>query len=87
MPSDDDLRGRWIGALGQPMDGGDAPGGGDRDLACGEDLDGAIIRDPPGVEDRKPITTPLVTGIKALDVLTPLGGASACSSPASPAPS
>ena len=73
MPSDDDLRGRWIGALGQPMDGGDAPGGGDRDLACGEDLDGAIIRDPPGVEDRKPITTPLVTGIKALDVLTPLG--------------
>ena len=45
----------------------------DRDLACGEDLDGAIIRDPPGVEDRKPITTPLVTGIKALDVLTPLG--------------
>ena len=73
MPTDDTLKGRWIGALGQPMDGGDAPGGPDRDLAAGEGKERALLRESPGVEDRKPINTPLVTGIKALDILTPLG--------------
>ena len=32
-----------------------------------------MMREPPTVEDRKPITTPLVTGVKAVDVLAPLG--------------
>ena len=32
-----------------------------------------IMREPPSVEDRKPITTPLVTGIKAVDLLAPVG--------------
>ena len=32
-----------------------------------------LFREPPSVEDRKPINTPLVTGVKPLDVLTPVG--------------
>ena len=32
-----------------------------------------LFREPPSVEDRKPISTPLVTGVKPLDVLTPIG--------------
>lgn len=71
MPGDDDVEGRWLGALGQPLDGGDAPGGGNRNVRVGGGSE--LLREPPSVEDRKPITTPLITGVKALDVLTPVG--------------
>ena len=71
MPGEKDVEGRWLGALGAPLDGGDAPGGADRDVSAGEGSE--LLREPPSVEDRKPITTPLITGVKALDVLTPVG--------------
>lgn len=60
MPGEADVKGRWLGALGQPLDGGDAPGGRDRDVTRGEGSE--LLREPPSVEDRKPITTPLITG-------------------------
>ncbi len=81
VPADDEVVGRRIGALGAPVDdrgpltkgsssgtfsGGESnttPGGGGSEL----------FREPPSVEDRKPITTPLITGVKALDALTPVG--------------
>ena len=82
MPADDEVVGRRIGALGAPIDdrgpltkgsssgpfsgeesNNNTPGGGGSEL----------FREPPSVEDRKPITTPLITGVKALDALTPVG--------------
>ena len=71
LPSDADVVGRRVGALGQPLDGGDAPGGADRDVSSGPGSE--MMREPPSVENRKPITTPLVTGVPSLDALTPVG--------------
>ena len=71
LPSDADVVGRRVGALGQPLDGGDAPGGADRDVSSGAGSE--MMREPPTVENRKPITTPLVTGVPSLDALTPVG--------------
>ena len=71
MPRESELIGRWIGALGEPLDGEPAPGGIDRDVCAGPGA--PLMREPPSVEDRKPITTPLITGVKTIDCLTPVG--------------
>ena len=42
-------------------------------MVTGTEDSSRMIREPPSVEDRKPITTPLVTGIKAVDLLAPIG--------------
>ena len=42
-------------------------------MVSGTEDSSTLIREPPSVEDRKPITTPLVTGIKAVDLLAPIG--------------
>ena len=85
MPPERDVIGRRIGPLGEPLDGGSVPGEGGptgpfRDAARKSDASDAsdangseLFREPPSVEDRKPINTPLVTGVKPLDVLTPVG--------------
>ena len=84
MPPERDVIGRRIGPLGEPLDGGSVPGEGGptgpfRDAAKKSDASDAslngseLFREPPSVEDRKPINTPLVTGVKPLDVLTPVG--------------
>ena len=73
MPSEQDVIGRRVGPLGEPLDGGSVPGGSNRDVASPENSGSQLFREPPSVEDRKPITTPLVTGVKPLDVLTPVG--------------
>ena len=88
MPPERDVIGRRIGPLGEPLDGGSVPGEGGltgpfRDAGgkksdplsdASESLNGSeLFREPPSVEDRKPINTPLVTGVKPLDVLTPVG--------------
>ena len=76
MPPDRDVINRRIGPLGEPLDGGSIPGerdGAFRDASRPEKAGAELFREPPSVEDRKPITTPLVTGVKPLDVLTPVG--------------
>ena len=74
IPPEKDLRGRIVSALGAPT----SPSGssGFRAISeaylregSGEDL----IADQPPVDARKPITTPLITGASAVDVLTPIG--------------
>ncbi len=56
--------GRVVNALGQPMDGkGAIPSTGFR----------PIDRIAPGVVQRKDVDTPVQTGIKAIDALTPIG--------------
>ena len=71
IPPEKDLRGRIVSALGAPT----SPSG-FRAISeaylhegSGEDL----IADQPPVDARKPITTPLITGASAVDVLTPIG--------------
>ena len=76
MPPERDVIGRRIGPLGEPLDGGSVPGergGAFRDASRARGAGAELFREPPSVEDRKPITTPLVTGVKPLDVLTPVG--------------
>ncbi len=57
------LLGRVVDGLGRPFDGG-AP-------VAGELL--AVDRDPPAALERRPITTPLATGVRVLDGLLTLG--------------
>jgi F-type H+-transporting ATPase subunit alpha len=73
MPPESDVLGRRLGPLGEPLDGGAVPGGDDRDVAAPVGAGSELFREPPSVEDRKPINTPLVTGVAPLDVLTPVG--------------
>jgi len=64
MPVGDNLLGRVINALGEPIDGkgplGDAPR---RRMEI----------QAPGITGRKPVHEPLQTGIKAIDAMTPIG--------------
>lgn len=57
--------GRTVNAFGECLKG--------ERMVTGTDDSSRMMREPPTVEDRKPITTPLVTGVKAVDVLAPLG--------------
>lgn len=63
-PAGEGLLGRVVDPLGRPMDG-KGP------------IDGTVMRKAeiiaPGVIDRQPVDTPLQTGLKAIDAMTPIG--------------
>ena len=64
VPVGDNLLGRVVNALGQPIDGlGDIKSSKTR----------PVERIAPGVMYRKSVDTPLQTGIKAIDAMIPIG--------------
>jgi F-type H+/Na+-transporting ATPase subunit alpha len=64
VPVGDELLGRVVNALGQPIDGKGA---------IATTAFSAIERLAPGVVDRQPVREPLQTGIKAIDAMIPIG--------------
>lgn len=64
VPVGDGLVGRVVNALGQPIDGKGA---------LKFDHYRVIERIAPGVVDRKDVDTPVQTGLKAIDAMTPIG--------------
>ena len=64
VPVGDQLVGRVVNALGQPIDG-KGPIGATEQLP--------IERLAPGVVDRQPVREPLQTGLKAIDGMVPIG--------------
>jgi F-type H+/Na+-transporting ATPase subunit alpha len=64
VPVGDAVIGRVVNPLGQPLDGGPA-------INTTETRKLDIIA--PGIADRKPVTEPLLTGIKAIDSMIPIG--------------
>ncbi|UCE02392.1 MAG: F0F1 ATP synthase subunit alpha, partial [Candidatus Latescibacterota bacterium] len=64
VPVGEGLIGRVVNPLGQPMDG-KGPLRADRTRGV------ELIA--PGIADRQPVNTPLQTGIKAIDAMTPIG--------------
>ena len=64
VPVGDALIGRVVNALGQPVDG-KGPIKTDRYRP--------VERIAPGVVERKDVDTPLMTGLKAIDAMTPIG--------------
>src|SRR6187455_2944152 len=64
VPVGDELLGRVVNALGQPIDG-KGP------IATKQFL--PIERLAPGVVDRQPVKEPLQTGLKAIDGMVPIG--------------
>ncbi len=64
VPVGEELLGRVVNALGQPIDGnGDIK----------EEAYEAIEHTAPGIIDRQPVKEPLQTGIKAIDSMIPIG--------------
>ena len=68
MPVGDALLGRVVNALGQPLD--------QKGLVMVQDFR-PIERVAPGVLARQKVDVPLLTGIKAIDAMVPIGRASA----------
>ena len=64
VPVGDSLVGRVVNALGQPVDGKGA---------IKSDRYRPIERIAPGVVGRKDVDTPVQTGLKAIDTMTPIG--------------
>src|SRR3954463_12369655 len=64
VPVGDEMLGRVVNALGQPIDG-KGP------ISTKQFL--AIERLAPGVVDRQPVKEPLQTGLKAIDAMVPIG--------------
>jgi F-type H+-transporting ATPase subunit alpha len=64
VPVGDAVMGRVVNPLGEPLDGGPA-------IHSSETRKLDIIA--PGIADRKPVTEPLQTGIKAVDSMIPIG--------------
>src|SRR6266513_2329940 len=64
VPVGDELLGRVVNALGQPIDG-KGP--------IGTKQFSPIERLAPGVVDRQPVREPLQTGLKAIDAMVPIG--------------
>jgi F-type H+-transporting ATPase subunit alpha len=64
VPVGDELLGRVVNALGQPIDG-KGP--------IGTKQFAPIERIAPGVVDRQPVKEPLQTGLKAIDAMVPIG--------------
>jgi len=64
VPVGDELIGRVVNALGQPIDG-KGP------IAAKQFM--AIERIAPGVVDRQPVKEPMQTGLKAIDGMVPIG--------------
>jgi F-type H+-transporting ATPase subunit alpha len=64
VPVGDELLGRVVNALGQPLDG--------RGPIVTKEF-APIERLAPGVVDRQPVKEPLQTGLKAIDAMVPIG--------------
>jgi len=64
VPVGDELLGRVVNALGQPIDG-KGP------IATSQEA--PIEKIAPGVVDRQPVKEPLQTGLKAIDAMIPIG--------------
>src|SRR4051812_26564038 len=64
VPVGEELVGRVVNALGQPIDG-KGP--------IASKLSSEIERIAPGVVDRSPVKEPLQTGLKAIDAMVPIG--------------
>jgi len=64
VPVGDAIIGHVVNPLGQPLDGGPA-------ITASETRKLDIIA--PGIADRKPVSEPLQTGIKAVDSMIPIG--------------
>jgi len=64
VPVGDELLGRVVNPLGQPLDG-------KGDIITGKSA--YVERKAPGVIQRRPVTTPIQTGLKAVDAMTPIG--------------
>src|SRR2546425_6173031 len=64
VPIGEDLIGRVVNPLGQPLDG-KGP--------VATTKTGSLERLAPGVVDRQPVKEPLQTGIKAIDAMIPIG--------------
>ena len=64
VPVGDELVGRVVNALGEPIDGGPP---------ITTDRRRNIERIAPGVVERKNVDTPLQTGVKAVDAMFPIG--------------
>ncbi len=64
VPVGDQLLGRVINPLGEPLDNGGLISAGDRL---------PIERPAPPIMDRAPVTVPLQTGLKVIDALIPIG--------------
>src|SRR6187549_2733169 len=64
VPVGDEVIGRVVNALGQPIDG-KGP------IAAKQQM--PIERIAPGVVDRSPVKEPLQTGLKAIDAMVPIG--------------
>lgn len=64
VPVGDDVLGRVVGPLGSPLDGKGR-------IRSSRRL--PVERPAPEIMDRAPVTTPLMTGIKAVDALIPIG--------------
>lgn len=65
IPVSEQMVGRVVNALGQPIDGGGAIGG--------ETFQMPLERKAPGVIFRQPVNEPLQTGLKAVDAMIPIG--------------
>ena len=61
----DDMLGRVVNPLGEPLDGKGKIGG--------ELVEMPLERKAPGVIFRQPVTEPLQTGLKAIDAMIPIG--------------
>ncbi|MDA1265847.1 MAG: F0F1 ATP synthase subunit alpha [Planctomycetota bacterium] len=66
VPTGDQLLGRVVNALGDPIDGKGPLGTTAADLR-------PIEQPAPSVVERQPVTEPLQTGIKAIDAMIPIG--------------
>ena len=64
VPVGDEMLGRVVNALGQPIDG-KGP------IAASQQA--SIEKIAPGVVDREPVKEPLQTGLKAIDAMVPIG--------------
>ena len=65
VPVGEEMVGRVVDPLGNPLDGMGAIGG--------EKIDMPLERKAPGVIFRQPVTEPLQTGLKAIDAMIPIG--------------
>ncbi|MCK8816393.1 F0F1 ATP synthase subunit alpha [Natroniella sulfidigena] len=64
VPVGDELKGRVVSALGQPIDG-KGP--------INTDKTRPVESDAPGIVERQPVEQPLQTGIKSIDSMVPIG--------------
>ncbi|MDP7063282.1 MAG: F0F1 ATP synthase subunit alpha [Planctomycetota bacterium] len=66
VPTGDQLLGRVVDALGEPLDGKGPISNSDEDLR-------PIEQDAPSVVEREPVAEPMATGLKAIDAMIPVG--------------